>query len=289
MGPDTTSPEEMQVRNQSTYAALDRRADENPHDQKTWDEIIDLARNEKQKGVETFLPDVPLEEMIAVGRQLQHTKTQDERYHLLLQQAPNGALWYDIIHPANREMLGPVSSFLAKEVAHRWEKFNRGLDLGCGSGNAASVIAPYCKSTVGMDLLYESVRAASGRKDLGHFQGIRGDATALPFAAESFDLVISNGLTSYFSRFQERKQNEEIDRILTPGGMYTTVWANAVNEPIHGAKNLLQNIMSWMITSAISDNQMDERELIAQFTEKGYNTIRYRRPNENLVMGFRKK
>ena len=42
-------------------------ATENPHDEKTWDTIVNLALVEKEQGIETYLPTVPLDEMITIG------------------------------------------------------------------------------------------------------------------------------------------------------------------------------------------------------------------------------
>jgi ubiquinone/menaquinone biosynthesis C-methylase UbiE len=48
----------------------------------------------------------------------------------------------------------------------------------------------------------------------------RADAIKLPFAAESFDVAVSNGLTHYLERGRMREYVEEVSRVLKDGGRY---------------------------------------------------------------------
>ncbi len=291
-GSHSQNPEAIQLFFQEKYSTLMNMTAKNPHDEKTWDTIVNLALVEKEQGIETYLPTVPLDEMITIGRQLQTALTQEERYHILLQPCSNGALWYDITQSENEKNLSLVIPLLEEERQVRWRKFERGLDIGTGSGNAAKVIAPYCEYVVGMDILHEALQKAADRSDIGeHALFAQGDVTYLPYKNESFDLVISNGLNLYLSKEAERQQNEEINRVLRPGGLYVTVLgAKPEDTTIHGAKDLLKNIMSWMIVSAVpkKQNQAQFLELNDQFISKGYQPVVSKKGVNNLVIGFRK-
>mgnify|MGYP001458468368 FL=1 len=296
MGPDSLSSVDS-VNKQEQYKALYKQKELNTHDDAVWNTIIAMAKQEDEQGIATYLPTVPIDEMIAMGRLLQHDTTQDDRYHHLLQTCSDGETWYDIIHSTqNNRQLIPVFPLLDQEIQTLGKKFERGLDIGTGTGNVAQKIAPYCNSIVGIDLLGEAVQKASARKDIeAAATFVQGDAAHLPFTDNSVDLVISNGLTLYLPRNQEREQNEEINRVLKPGGLYVSIWVGPKEDVatmhIDGAKELLEDIMSSMIVGnapPVSD-QMGVKELAKQFMSKGYTPIFPPEEGKNFVVGFRKK
>lgn len=279
---------------QKHYHELYAATGKNPHDDSLWDTIVQMAEKEEKQGISTYLPTVPLDEMIAEGRLLQHDTTQEARYHHLFERCSNGLLWYDIIHDENTELLRPALPFLESLVQRRGRKVGRALDIGTGTGNAVRDIAPYCSSVVGIDVLPEAIDIAKGRTDIATKATFEvGDATDLHFPSESMDLVLSNGVTVYLTKDQEWKQNEEIDRVLKSGGVYLMV--NGVprdieSEQIEGAKNLLQNLISWMIVSSAvpPSEQMRIREAREQFETKGYRGYRSPAKEPNNVIGLMK-
>lgn len=296
-GPPSDNPPAVDAaEKQKQYKVLYTATEANPHDEVLWDRIVGMAKQEEQTPP-LYLPTVPIDEMIDVGRLLQHDTTQEARYHHLLQTFSNGRLWYDIIHgKENNKQLDPVFSLLDQEMRIRRRKFERGLDLGTGTGNVVQNISPYCDTFVGLDVLHEAVQKAGTRKDIGGVAVyVQSVATHLPFNKESFDLVISNGLTLYLPREQEWKQNEEINRVLKSGGMYVSIWLGKKEDiatmHIHGAKELLENIMSWMIVGNAppASDQMGMKEVAGQFMSKGYAPIFPPEEGKNLVIGFRKK
>src|SRR6185503_2958708 len=69
----------------------------------------------------------------------------------------------------------------------------RALDVGCGDGALTLEIARFAKSVVGIDrngALVARARALADRRDVGHAKFEKGDAAALRFRADSFDLVV---------------------------------------------------------------------------------------------------
>ena len=65
------------------------------------------------------------------------------------------------------------------------------LDIGCGIGNAASLIAPYVTEVVGIDRETTMLNEAKQRPDLtNNVTFIEGDATSLPMKNSSFDVAM---------------------------------------------------------------------------------------------------
>ena len=96
------------------------------------------------------------------------------------------------------------------------------LDIGCGPGRMTVMLAEMTKLDVtGLDIEPEVVEIArrhateAGLSDRLHF--VAADAHSLPFADESFDLVISRG-TLPFLRDQAQAVGE-VHRVLRPGGI----------------------------------------------------------------------
>jgi ArsR family transcriptional regulator len=63
------------------------------------------------------------------------------------------------------------------------------LDIGCGIGNASSLIAPFVSRVVGLDRESAMLDVAQKRPDLSpNIEFVQGDATKLPFENDSFDV-----------------------------------------------------------------------------------------------------
>jgi SAM-dependent methyltransferase len=92
------------------------------------------------------------------------------------------------------------------------------LDVACGTGNAAIRAAQAGGRTTGLDLtpeLFDAGRILA--KDAGvEIEWVEGDAEALPFANESFDVVLSTFGAMFAPRHQVTAS--ELARVLRPGG-----------------------------------------------------------------------
>lgn len=101
------------------------------------------------------------------------------------------------------------------------------LDLGCGTGEITRRLAQRYPQAqiVGVDILENNLAIA--RRDNANFEGrIRydlGDAFALDFHDEVFDLVVCRHLSQAVPRFEAVLA--EIDRVLKPGG-----WLHLLSE-----------------------------------------------------------
>jgi SAM-dependent methyltransferase len=97
----------------------------------------------------------------------------------------------------------------------------RALEIGCGRGDFLALAAARDIEIVGLDLAPEMVRVLKSRYPRA--SAIVGDATALPFADEAFDLVVCSFTLGFVE--DRRRAIAEAWRVLAPGGRYAlTTW-----------------------------------------------------------------
>jgi SAM-dependent methyltransferase len=95
----------------------------------------------------------------------------------------------------------------------------RVLDAGCGGGGMPLSLAEHASDVVGIDPID---RFTDAGVRLGHERGlrdlhfVRADGMALPFRAESFDLVLSHAVIEHVS--DARLYLVECRRVMKPGG-----------------------------------------------------------------------
>jgi len=96
------------------------------------------------------------------------------------------------------------------------------LDIGCGAGMDLLLLARRTGATghaIGVDmtdLMIERARKSAATVSLGQVEVRKGDATALPVADESVDVVSSNGVLNLVP--EKERAFSEIVRVLKPGG-----------------------------------------------------------------------
>lgn len=96
-------------------------------------------------------------------------------------------------------------------------KPRRALDAGCGTGHFAREIERrYQIPVTAVDLGAEGV--AIGQR-LGIARLAQADVTALPFAAATFDLLVSMDVLVHFPQGGESAALDEFARVLAPGGL----------------------------------------------------------------------
>jgi SAM-dependent methyltransferase len=112
-------------------------------------------------------------------------------------------------------------------AAHvRGREINAVLDLGCGSGRHSKAL---CERwwTVGLDLSAALLRVA--RREVPDAPYVRADMRELPFADESFDLVVN--LFTSFGYFEDDRENARIlncvGTAIRPGGTLVIDFLNA--------------------------------------------------------------
>jgi SAM-dependent methyltransferase len=108
----------------------------------------------------------------------------------------------------------------------------RALDLGTGTGHTALALAPRAAEVVAVDLttpMLEQARRLAGERGFSNVRFELGDATALPYAGASFDLVTCRVCAHHFA--DAAAAMREAARVLRPGGRLLLVDSVAPEDP----------------------------------------------------------
>jgi ubiquinone/menaquinone biosynthesis C-methylase UbiE len=125
---------------------------------------------------------------------------------------------------------------LAAAALHVSPAPERILDVGCGTGEGTLFFArEFPQARVrGVDISEEMVAAAVAKVGLdpeGRVAFRVGDAAALPYADESFDLVAQLNMPPFF---------DELVRVLRPGGHVVIASSHGQGTPFHTRAGLLR-------------------------------------------------
>ena len=125
---------------------------------------------------------------------------------------------------------------LAAAALHVSPAPERILDVGCGTGAGTLFFArEFPQARVrGLDISEEMIAAATAKVGLdpeGRIAFKVGDAAALPYPDESFDLVAQLNMPPFFA---------ELARVLRPGGQVIVASSWAERTPFHTAPRLLR-------------------------------------------------
>jgi ubiquinone/menaquinone biosynthesis C-methylase UbiE len=128
------------------------------------------------------------------------------------------------------------------------------LDVGCGPGQVTLSVAANCRSLginpkiIGVDMLDSAVDLASERKrDLlvdSEVQFHLGNATALPFHDNEFDLVMASMLFPFLDELELTTFFNEVYRVLKPKGRFHFVHPNRCR-------------LNWLVALIIVRNRRD--------------------------------
>ena len=91
------------------------------------------------------------------------------------------------------------------------------LDIACGEGYGASLLAERARSVVGVDIAPEVIAHAAARYSSPNLQFRVGTCAEIPCADESFDLVVSFETIEHHDRHEEMMR--EFSRVRRPGGV----------------------------------------------------------------------
>lgn len=111
-----------------------------------------------------------------------------------------------------------IISMLAEECRKNGVKFQRGLDIGCGTGDYLVELLDFTEEVTGADYAKGMIRE-SRNKIKGHEQNIKlsqEDIEQMSFPDNHFDFVIAAGVLEYLC--DDTKALQEIHRVLKPGG-----------------------------------------------------------------------
>ena len=108
------------------------------------------------------------------------------------------------------------------------------LDAGCGAGHASMAIAPHSRRVVALDLtphMLEQVEQLAAERGFSHIETRQGDVEQIPFADNSFDLVISRYSAHHWP--DPLTALQECARVLKPGGRFILSDTVSPEEPAH--------------------------------------------------------
>ncbi|WP_280586158.1 class I SAM-dependent methyltransferase [Halorubrum sp. Boch-26] len=135
-----------------------------------------------------------------------------------------------------------IAAHFAKTREYAWpevESFvqgrsaTRALDVGCGNGRHAELLAERADSVVGIDLSRELLREAATRARERDFADaldlVHGDAVALPIADDAVGLATYVATLHHLSPRAARVRSlDELARVLAPGGVaLVSAWSTA--------------------------------------------------------------
>jgi ubiquinone/menaquinone biosynthesis C-methylase UbiE len=105
----------------------------------------------------------------------------------------------------------------------------RALDVGTGAGAFALALAPLVREVVGIDVVPELLAEARKRAP-ANMELVEGDAMALPFGPDSFDVACTARTLHHVGRPEQVLA--ELDRVLRPGGTMVVVDQLAPVDPL---------------------------------------------------------
>ncbi|HEX7239113.1 MAG TPA: class I SAM-dependent methyltransferase [Longimicrobiaceae bacterium] len=127
---------------------------------------------------------------------------------------------------------------------------HRVLDVGCGTGTLAVAVkaAHPAAEVTGVDLderVLDRAREKARRAGVeARFE--RASATALPYAADAFDRVLSSMMLHHLAREEKRAALAEALRVLTPGGeLHVADWGRPHNARMWVAFTLARGFDGW--------------------------------------------
>lgn len=140
------------------------------------------------------------------------------------------------------------------------------IDVGCGTGNYTRHLARAAGEglTVGLDASEAMVAAAAARGDRENLAYLRGDACALPFADESFDVACSVGVIHMLE--DPLLALAEMTRVLAPGGRLAVVVSCARKERQRGYRGGVTTFGRDELTGALREHGLEriEQKVIAR-------------------------
>ncbi|RRZ88916.1 class I SAM-dependent methyltransferase [Erwinia sp. 198] len=107
------------------------------------------------------------------------------------------------------------------------------LDIGCGAGHASFTAADRVAQVTAYDLsekMLDVVREAAKVRGLTNLTTAQGPAEALPFAAASFDVVISRYSAHHWHDVGQALR--EVKRVLKPGGKFILMDIASPGQPV---------------------------------------------------------
>lgn len=105
---------------------------------------------------------------------------------------------------------------LVEEISADLDAGSLVLDAGCGAGTPATAVLGETHDVVGLDISTEQLGLALAT--VPEASVVQGDLAALPFAADTFDAVVSYHAVIHVPKEEHASVFAEFRRVLEPGG-----------------------------------------------------------------------
>ena len=134
------------------------------------------------------------------------------------------------------------------------------IDVGCGTGNYTRHLAREAGEglTVGLDASETMVAAAAAQSNRENLAYLRGDACALPFEDEAFDVACSVGVIHMLE--EPMVALGEMVRVVAPGGRIVILASCARKERQRGARGGVITFGRDELTGALREHGLREIE-----------------------------
>lgn len=133
------------------------------------------------------------------------------------------------------------------------------LDVAAGTGTLSRAIAREARQVVAIDITSEMLARGKASAEAAGITNVifeRGDAAALPYLDDSFDLVVCRFAVHHFA--EPRRQISEMVRVCRPGGRVAIVDLVAVDAGQAERHNELERLRDPSHTEALTAERMGE-------------------------------
>jgi len=173
--------------------------------------------------------------MSKADREAQRERSQREQQHFGEVVARGDALYWADRTAAGRRRQELRAARLQNAADLEKREGARALDVGCGTG---CYTRPFARRTragvVGLDVTVSLLRRAR-HESPDNLRFAAGDASELPFPAESFDAVVGNAVLHHLPL---ERSLPELMRVLKPGGRFCFAEPNLLNPHVFLERNI---------------------------------------------------
>ncbi len=180
------------------------------------------------------------------------------RYHQRRYQTRYGRVFKALHHEQIRELLSRTPDGASI------------LEIACGTGHVSELLAELGHEFVACDLtrpMLEQARERTTDKQ-GEAQFVLTDAYRLPFADDSFDLIVSTRFLHLFPPEGQQPLLSEIRRVLRSGGYLIVDFDNRVSRWVYAFPYLIYNLIRYRRVAAYS-HYNTVRQVRRMFSESG--------------------
>ncbi|GGM65689.1 ubiquinone/menaquinone biosynthesis C-methylase UbiE [Halarchaeum rubridurum] len=170
--------------------------------------------------------------------------------------------------PAPHRVYDRIAAHFSETRAHPWPDVadfvaertgRRGLDLGCGNGRHAELLADVCETAVGVDasagLLAEARARAAEREYADALALLRGDAERIPLRDDTVNLAVYVATLHHLPSREARVRSlTDLARVLAPGGeALVSVWSTTHDR--FGPDTGFDTTVEWTLPDGTTENR----------------------------------